>query len=113
MFHPPIRFNFEKNHAARVSGIVMLIISPFYKYSIIFRMEASSPSYGSEGETRNHRDAAEHISSIEKENFNLKLRIYHMEEHLNSNGGQDFQSILQQKVEVNIPSISSRFLAFL
>jgi len=70
-------------------------------------MEASSPSYGSEGETRNHRDAAEHISSIEKENFNLKLRIYHMEEHLNSNGGQDFQSILQQKVEVSICSIRS------
>jgi len=67
--------------------------------SVNLRMEASSPSYGSEGETRNHRDAAEHISSIEKENFNLKLRIYHMEEHLNSNGGQDFQSILQQKVE--------------
>lgn len=71
-------------------------------------MEASSPSYGSEGETRNHRDAAEHISSIEKENFNLKLRIYHMEEHLNSNGGQDFQSILQQKVEVSIRFLTSR-----
>ncbi|CAG5098902.1 Oidioi.mRNA.OKI2018_I69.XSR.g16076.t3.cds [Oikopleura dioica] len=67
--------------------------------SFNMRMEASSPSYGSDGETKNHRDVAEHISSIEKENFNLKLRIYHMEEHLNSKGGQDFQSILHQKVE--------------
>ena len=72
-------------------------------------MEASSPSYGSDAETKNHRDVAEHISSIEKENFNLKLRIYHMEEHLNSKGGQDFQSILHQKVEVSFRWFCSLF----
>lgn len=68
--------------------------------SSFLRMEAMSPGYTSEAEDRNHRDVAEHLSKVEKENFNLKLRIYHMEEHINSKGGQDFQSIVQQKVEL-------------
>ena len=63
-------------------------------------MEAMSPGYGSEAEKPLHRDVAEHIDSLKKENFNLKLRIYHMEEHISSKGGQDWRNIIQQKVEV-------------
>ena len=51
-----------------------------------FRMEAMSPGYESEADAPLHRDVAEHIDSLKKENFNLKLRIYHMEEHINSKG---------------------------
>lgn len=64
-------------------------------------MEAMSPGYGSEADTPLHRDVAEHIDSLKKENFNLKLRIYHMEEHISSKGGQDWRSVIQQKVEVS------------
>ena len=49
-------------------------------------MEAMSPGYESEADAPLHRDVAEHIDSLKKENFNLKLRIYHMEEHINSKG---------------------------
>ena len=64
-------------------------------------MEAMSPGYASEQDAPLHRDVSEHIDLLKKENFNLKLRIYHMEEHINAKGGQDWRSIIQQKVEVN------------
>ena len=75
-------------------------------------MEAMSPGYETE-DTPLHRDVAEHIDELKKENFNLKLRIYHMEEHISSKGGQDWRSIISQKVEVLSLTMLARVLTII
>uniref|UniRef100_A0A1B0CN74 Centrosomin N-terminal motif 1 domain-containing protein n=1 Tax=Lutzomyia longipalpis TaxID=7200 RepID=A0A1B0CN74_LUTLO len=70
-------------------------------YSYGFR----SPAFGqgSPSQTRSVRDYEEQITAQQRENFNLKLRIYFLEEKLNGSAlGQGTESLFKQNVDLKV-----------
>ncbi|XP_055706185.1 centrosomin isoform X2 [Phlebotomus papatasi] len=73
-------------------------------YSYGFR----SPSFsvcgqGSPGQGRTVRDYEEQMTTLQRENFNLRLRIYFLEEKLNGSAmGQGTESLFKQNVDLKV-----------
>ncbi|GAB0087681.1 hypothetical protein DMENIID0001_020200 [Sergentomyia squamirostris] len=67
-----------------------------------------SPSFsvcgqGSPGQAKSLRDYEDQITTFQRENFNLKLRIYFLEEKLNGSAmGQGTESLFKQNVDLKV-----------
>ncbi|XP_059608537.1 centrosomin isoform X2 [Phlebotomus argentipes] len=67
-----------------------------------------SPSFsacgqGSPGQGRSVRDYEEQMTTLQRENFNLRLRIYFLEEKLNGSAmGQGTESLFKQNVDLKV-----------
>lgn len=59
---------------------------------------------------RSVKEVEEQLSSLKKENFNLKLRIYFLEERMGPNYKLDKESAVKKNIELRVSFIILNYL---
>lgn len=104
--HTSLLFFFDKHSEIRQTWIITVCLSTFVCL-IITHLDTSRFSAGSGGNTSpSHRtslrDQDEQLQALKKENFNLKLRIYFLEDTASKMPNEGKEALCKQIVDLKV-----------